>query len=414
MVLAASESNAGQAKRVWGIDSGFGAGLELAQPTSVVAQRSIVKGLSSESAEGDKVGAFHRRIASYRRLYMPKSVRASTTRAGTTPKDSNDKRTSTAPRSASAQNKAKPRTKTTSVAQRPKQKATARSTDRSDVVTKSKASTDEEAKVIRLTPIELATAQLQCRETFSRVEALHPDAHCELDFKSNFQLLVSVVLSAQTTDQLVNRVTPALFEKYPDAQAMAAANADDVASLIARIGMFRQKAKNIVGLSKVLIDKHAGEVPNNMAELVVLPGVGRKTANVVLGVAFSNPDGVVVDTHVQRVSQRLGWTAHNDPKKVEKDLVNHFDRSTWDRISHVLIFHGRRVCLAVSPQCGQCGVSERCPSAGRAAKIGRKPKKKRKPTPESTAAIPQGSTVPAKSKNAATPKKKPLAKQRSK
>jgi endonuclease-3 len=183
-----------------------------------------------------------------------------------------------------------------------------------------------------------------------------------------------VVLSAQTTDVLVNKVTPHLFARYPDARALGAADPAAVARLLAErgLGMYNQKAKNIVGLARLLVERHGAEVPRTLAELVALPGVGRKTANVVLGVAFGAPEGVVVDTHVMRLSQRLGWTAHTEPGTIEEDLMSLFPRSEWDMLSHTLIFHGRRCCAALRPACAACGVSQACPSAFRAETIGRK------------------------------------------
>ncbi|WP_438036882.1 endonuclease III [Sorangium sp. So ce204] len=215
--------------------------------------------------------------------------------------------------------------------------------------------------------------------TFARLRALHPDAHCELDHRSSFELLVATVLSAQTTDVLVNKVTPHLFGAYPDARALASADAAEVGALLKRLGMgmFNQKGKNIVGLARGLIERHGGEVPRTLAELVKLPGVGRKTANVVLGVAFGAPEGVVVDTHVQRLSQRLGWTASDKPEQIERDLVALFPRRDWDMLSHTLIFHGRRICFARKPACGGCGISGACPSAFRAESVGRKPPRRR-------------------------------------
>lgn len=218
-------------------------------------------------------------------------------------------------------------------------------------------------------------AVLAAPDTFRRLALLHKDAHCELDHKNPFELLVATVLSAQTTDVLVNRVTPDLFARYPNAGALAAANPADVEKILSRMGMFRQKTKNIVGLAKLLIERHGGEVPRSLAELVELPGVGRKTANVVLGVAFGAPEGVVVDTHVQRISQRLGWTRHTEPREIEQDLMALFPRSEWDPLSHVLIFHGRRVCFARKPACHSCPVNDACPSAFKAELVGRKPKK---------------------------------------
>ena len=207
-----------------------------------------------------------------------------------------------------------------------------------------------------------------------RLEAAYPDAHCELHHETPFQLLVATVLSAQTTDKLVNRVTPALFSVYPDAPRLAAADAADVQQRIAHIGMFRQKTKNIVGLARAIMERHQGQVPQTLRELVELPGVGRKTANVVLGVAFAQAEGVVVDTHVQRLSQRLGWTTNVTPEKIEQDLMNLFSETHWQQIPHILIVHGRQCCLARSPLCGTCVVAEACPSAGKAEFVGRKGK----------------------------------------
>ncbi len=217
-------------------------------------------------------------------------------------------------------------------------------------------------------------AKLAVTTTFAALRGMHPDAHCELDHANAFQLLVATVLSAQTTDVAVNKVTPGLFAKHPDAASLAAAEPTDVQPLIDRIGMFRQKAKNIVGLARILVAKHGGEVPRSLPELVALPGVGRKTANVVLGVMWQTPEGVVVDTHVQRLSQRLGWTKKTEPADIEQELCALFAREDWDPLSHTLIFHGRRVCFARKPACDKCPVNEACPSAGaKAENIGRKP-----------------------------------------
>ncbi len=207
---------------------------------------------------------------------------------------------------------------------------------------------------------------------FARLRAQHPDAHCELIHHDAFTLLVSVVLSAQTTDVAVNRVTPALFARWPDAAALAEAAVAEVEAAISRIGMYRQKARNVVALSQSLVARHGGQVPASLPALVALPGVGRKTANVVLGVAFGAPEGVVVDTHVLRLSQRLGWTQHDDPAKVERDLVALFPREQWDLLGHTVIFHGRRICTARRPACGACSVNDLCPSAHRAVDVGRK------------------------------------------
>lgn len=215
------------------------------------------------------------------------------------------------------------------------------------------------------------------RAMYARLSARHPDAHCELDHENVFQLLVATVLSAQTTDVAVNRITPALFARFPHPEALAQAELAEVEGLLNTIGMFRQKARNIVGLAKMLVEKHGGEVPGSLDELVELPGVGRKTANVVLGVAFGVPEGVVVDTHVQRIVQRLGWTGETRPEKIEVELGALFPRGDWAMLSHVLIFHGRRICFARKPDCHACPVNDACPSAFQAENVGRKPKRKR-------------------------------------
>ncbi len=221
-------------------------------------------------------------------------------------------------------------------------------------------------------------APAEVERTFVRLAAQHPDAHCELDHEGPFQLLCATVLSAQTTDVAVNKVTPALFARFPDAQAMARAEPGDIEPLISTIGMFRQKSKNLSGLAKKLVAEHGGEVPRTLDALVELPGVGRKTANVVLGVAFGAPEGVVVDTHVQRLSQRLGWTTHTEPPRIEEDLCALLPRARWDQASHVLIFHGRRVCFARKPECARCSVNDACPSAFHAESVGRKPARARR------------------------------------
>jgi endonuclease-3 len=209
--------------------------------------------------------------------------------------------------------------------------------------------------------------------TLARLRDQHPDAHCELVHRDPFTLLVAVVLSAQTTDLAVNKVTPTLFRKWPTAARLARAQVDEVQATISSIGMYRQKAKNIVNLARRLVTEHDGQIPQHLDALVTLPGVGRKTANVVLGVAFGSPAGVVVDTHVLRIAQRLGWTKQTTADKVELDLMKIFPREDWDILSHTVIFHGRRVCSARNPSCLACRVSDTCPSAFRAENVGRKP-----------------------------------------
>jgi endonuclease-3 len=217
----------------------------------------------------------------------------------------------------------------------------------------------------------------EIKATFAGLRRMYPDAHCALHHASAFQLLIATVLSAQTTDVAVNKATPQLFARFPDAHAMAKAEPHELEKLVGTLGFFRQKARSILGLSKRLVLDYGGLVPPSMPELLTLPGVGRKTANVVLGVAFDAPEGIVVDTHVQRLSQRLGWTKAKDPSKIEVDLCKKLPRADWDRTAHLLIFHGRQVCIAARPQCGDCKVNALCPSAFRAEKIGRKPVRKR-------------------------------------
>ena len=192
---------------------------------------------------------------------------------------------------------------------------------------------------------------------------LYPDAHTELNFASPFQLLVSTVLSAQTTDVQVNLTTPALFAKYPTPEDLAAANPETVEEILKPTGFFRAKTKAVIGLSAALRDRFGGEVPPRMKDLVTLPGVGRKTANVVLGNAFGVP-GITVDTHFGRLARRFGWTDATEPDKVEADVGSLFPRSQWTVLSHRLIWHGRRVCLARRPACGACALARLCPSFG--------------------------------------------------
>lgn len=193
----------------------------------------------------------------------------------------------------------------------------------------------------------------------------YPDAHCELTHRNPFELLIATILSAQCTDVRVNIVTPALFRKYPDAYAMAGAPMQDVEELIRSTGFYRNKAKNIRAASAALTEKHGGKVPRDLESLTVLPGVGRKTANVVLGNAYGIESGVVVDTHVGRLSQRLGLTKHRDPVKIERDLAKVVPRESWTLWSHLLIWHGRRHCFARKPDCDHCELSALCPTAGK-------------------------------------------------
>jgi endonuclease-3 len=191
----------------------------------------------------------------------------------------------------------------------------------------------------------------------------YPDARCELDFHNAFELLVVTVLSAQTTDKRVNTVSPALFAAYPDAPALAAADRETVERIIQPTGFFRAKTESIIKLAQALVERHDGEVPPRLEELVKLPGVGRKTANVVLGDAFGIP-GITVDTHFGRLARRFGWTEQTDPVKVEHEVGALFPKRDWVMLNHHLIWHGRRLCHARNPACGVCPVARWCPSYG--------------------------------------------------
>ena len=211
--------------------------------------------------------------------------------------------------------------------------------------------------------MSLPPAAVRAPLIFKRLKRAYPDAHCELDHTSPYQLLVATILSAQCTDKRVNLVTPALFERFPSAELLAMADPREVEELIKPTGFFRNKTKSLLGMAGGLLDRFGGSVPARMEELVTLPGVGRKTANVILGTAFDTPAGVVVDTHVGRVSRRLGLTRLSDPVKVESVLMKLFPRKNWTLLSHLLIFHGRRVCVARRPKCAECVLNDLCPSS---------------------------------------------------
>ena len=197
-----------------------------------------------------------------------------------------------------------------------------------------------------------------------RLGKVYPQALCSLDFASPFQLLIATILSAQCTDKRVNAVTGSLFGRWPTAAALAAASQAEVEAVIRSTGFFRAKAKNIRGCCQSLVERHGGEVPRTLEELVRLPGVGRKTANVVLGSGFGLPSGVVVDTHVGRISRRLGLTRHADAVKAERDLIAAIPKSHWIAFSHRLIEHGRTVCTARRPRCEDCPLADLCPRVG--------------------------------------------------
>ncbi len=201
----------------------------------------------------------------------------------------------------------------------------------------------------------------RAQRVLDELRSLYPDAATELDFGTPFELLVATILSAQATDVSVNAATPALFDRFPDADALAAATPEEVEPFIQSIGLYRGKAKRIVGTARKLVDEHGGEVPNDMDALLAMPGVGRKTANVVLSNAYDRP-AIAVDTHVGRLARRLRFSRHDDPNKVERDLQQLFPESAWIFLHHALILHGRRVCGARSPDCAACSLAPLCPS----------------------------------------------------
>lgn len=205
-----------------------------------------------------------------------------------------------------------------------------------------------------------------------------PDAHVELDHTNAYQLLVATILSAQSTDKMINTLTPALFAKYPDASALAAADPAELEPMIYKSGFFRMKAKNLLGMARDVVERHGGEIPDTMDALVALPGVARKTANVVLGSAMGQNEGIVVDTHVARLAQRLGLSNQTDPVKIEHDLMQLVPRDQWTIFAHRLIWHGRRVCFAKQPDCEHCPLAPVCPSAFTAGAKPQPPQKRRK------------------------------------
>jgi endonuclease-3 len=214
-----------------------------------------------------------------------------------------------------------------------------------------------------------------------------PDAVVELDHRNAYELLVATILAAQSTDKMINTITPALFAKYPDATALAAADPAELEPLIFKSGFYRAKARSLLGMARMVVDKHGGEVPETMEELVELPGVARKTANVVLGSALGKNVGIVVDTHVTRLANRLGLTTSDKPVEIEEDLMKLLPEEQWTIFAHRLIWHGRRVCFAKNPDCAHCLLAPKCPSADLftiqpAAKTKTKTKDKAKPAPK--------------------------------
>jgi endonuclease-3 len=200
-------------------------------------------------------------------------------------------------------------------------------------------------------------------EIIRRLKEQYPDAKTSLNFENPYQLIVATILSAQCTDERVNMTTPALFKRYPSAQALADARTGDVEEMIKSTGFFRNKTKSLLGMANAVVTDHGGEIPKTMAGLVKLPGVGRKTANVVLGNAFGIDEGIVVDTHVARVSKRLGLTSNTDPEKIEQDLIELVPRADWTIFAHLCIYHGRAICKAPTPRCDECPLADICPTA---------------------------------------------------
>lgn len=219
------------------------------------------------------------------------------------------------------------------------------------------------AKPARTSPPKFPPATARAPEILERLKRAYPDAHCALDHADAYQLLVATILSAQCTDARVNLVTPALFAAYPGPAALARARQPDVERLIQSTGFFRNKAKNLIAMAQAVMAGHGGEIPRTMPELHALPGVGRKTANVVLGNAFGINEGVTVDTHVTRLSGLLRLTRNTDPVKIEQDLMQLVPRADWTLVSHLLILHGRAVCIARRPRCEDCVLRDLCPSS---------------------------------------------------
>jgi endonuclease-3 len=209
----------------------------------------------------------------------------------------------------------------------------------------------------------LPEKKVRAKAIYRQLTKSYPNVRCELDYNSAFQLLVATVLSAQCTDKRVNQTTPALFKKYPNPKKMAKADLKDIQRLVKSTGFFRAKAKNIKGLSNKIMEEFDGDVPSNLDDLITLPGVGRKTANVVLGHAFGIP-GITVDTHFGRLSRRFGWSKQNDPVKVEFEVGELIPEKEWTNLSQRMIWHGRRVCHSRKPACGACPLAKLCPSYG--------------------------------------------------
>ncbi len=255
-------------------------------------------------------------------------------------------------------------------------------------------------------PATNESTETRARALIGRLKAAYPDAACALRHRDPFQLLVATILSAQCTDERVNKVTPALFERFPDARSMKDADVLEVEDLIRTTGFYHNKAKSLLGASRRIAETYRGAVPSTMEELLTLPGVARKTANVVLGVGYGIGEGIVVDTHVDRVSRRLGLSRGGTPVQVERELMKLVPRPDWILFSHLIIFHGRRICIARKPRCALCPVQDLCPSASYFLS-GKLP-----PAERARAAPPRAKQTPAKRAGKSAPKKKAVPKKK--
>lgn len=230
--------------------------------------------------------------------------------------------------------------------------------------TKKAADASGSSKSKSQTPDVSAEEKKRAQRVFRKLEKQYPDAQTALNHRNAFELLIATILSAQCTDERVNKTTPELFDAYPTPDRLARSKQEDVEKIIKSCGFYRNKAKSIRAAAQAIVDQHGGEVPATMEQLVALPGVARKTANCVLGNAFDINEGVVVDTHVKRLSFRLGFTEQTNPDKIERDLMARFPRPKWTKLAHLLIFHGRQVCQARKPDCPNCVVNADCPKVG--------------------------------------------------
>ncbi|HEY7861488.1 MAG TPA: endonuclease III [Gemmatimonadaceae bacterium] len=241
-------------------------------------------------------------------------------------------------------------------------KTAAKTTGKPKLVPKAVGGFTEVTRSARI-PRTAKERKARAAEYYRRLIAAYPNAHCALDHTNPYQLLVATILSAQCTDKRVNMVTPALFEHYPNATKLSEAKQESLEEEIKSTGFFRAKSKSLLGMARALVDRHGGNVPDTMETLTKLPGVGRKTANVVLGNAFEKNIGIVVDTHVARLSNRLALTGESDPVKIEAALMPLFPSAQWTMLSHLLIEHGRQICIARAPRCEACMLNDICPSS---------------------------------------------------